>query len=268
MIRAHSGVRSTQRSLLVTGYSISAARRAVMPVKASGTKRKLAEGSIDPENKLARKNDSHLYTDDNPETTLHGTGFSDAAAAHGTIHLIRKRSLTYQFQVVNTMFHRAKHHPHPNARMQSAMDVFQEWLNEYKGKKQQATAFKTVKRPVVELCLKALDNGLVALADDSLPASEAYQAGLTWARIYVKMPTGKRLANTLTTTDPEQPDMDSLRTTHLQDLVPADSSVAKKQAWRLDEDGHRQLSDLHLRWLLFGYSPQESLALTCLQTLH
>lgn len=27
---------------------------------------------------------SHLYTDDNPETTLHGTGFKDAATADNT----------------------------------------------------------------------------------------------------------------------------------------------------------------------------------------
>lgn len=27
---------------------------------------------------------SHLYTDDNPETTLHGTGFKDAATANKT----------------------------------------------------------------------------------------------------------------------------------------------------------------------------------------
>lgn len=27
---------------------------------------------------------SHLYTDDNPETTLHGTGFKDAATAENT----------------------------------------------------------------------------------------------------------------------------------------------------------------------------------------
>lgn len=49
----------------------------------------------DPISKAARdkKNDpkpekdpktSHLYTDDNPETTLHGTGFKDAATAHKT----------------------------------------------------------------------------------------------------------------------------------------------------------------------------------------
>jgi hypothetical protein len=55
--------------------------------------------------------DSHLYTDDNPSTTLHGTGFKDAETANNTLELISKRSLTYQFQTINTLFHRARNHP-------------------------------------------------------------------------------------------------------------------------------------------------------------
>ena len=54
---------------------------------------------------------SHLYTDDNPKTTIHGTGFKDKAAAERTLDLIGQRSLIYQYQTVNTMFNRAKHHP-------------------------------------------------------------------------------------------------------------------------------------------------------------
>lgn len=59
--------------------------------------------------KAAFKTDSHLYTDDNPESTLHGTGFSSAETAERTIKLVSKRSRLYQFQVINTMYNRAKH---------------------------------------------------------------------------------------------------------------------------------------------------------------
>lgn len=237
-----------------------------MPAKVPA-KRKQEQGNIGTSTKTARKGDSHLYTDDNPESTLHGTGFADAAAAERTLHLIRRRSLTYQFQVVNTMYHRAKHHPHPNAQMQSATETFQTWLNEYQTKKQQLRKYKTVKRPLVEQCLKAVDSGLLAPTDTSLPTAKTFQAALGWAKTYISMPTGKRLANTLTTSDPQEPDMDSLRTTHLQQLVPADIAAAKKQSWRLDNEGHRQLSDLHLQWILFGYSPFERQAQACLQQL-
>ncbi|KAM0710300.1 hypothetical protein Q7P35_002662 [Cladosporium inversicolor] len=50
-----------------------------------------------PKEKATRKDagkKSHLYTDDNPSTTLHGTGFRDAETANNTISLISKRSLT------------------------------------------------------------------------------------------------------------------------------------------------------------------------------
>lgn len=236
-----------------------------MPLKQKAGSKRKGNPSDTAEPRDARKHDSHLYTDDNPESTLHGTGFADAAAADRTIHLIRKRSLTYQFQVVNTMFYRAKHHPHPNAQMQSAMDIFQTWLHEYQTRKEQLVKYKTAKRSLVEQCLKCDEAGQLAPADDSLTSSDTFQAALGWARRYVSMPTGKRLANTLTTSNPEEPDMDSLRTTYLQSLVPADKAAAKKQCWRLDKDGHRQLSDLHLQWILFGYSPAEGQALTHLQ---
>lgn len=48
--------------------------------------------------------DSHLYTDDNPKTTIHGTGFKDEEAAKRTLELIENRSLIYQFQTVNVRF--------------------------------------------------------------------------------------------------------------------------------------------------------------------
>ena len=44
-----------------------------------------------PKEKATRKDtgkNSHLYTDDNPSTTLHGTGFRDAETANNTLSLI------------------------------------------------------------------------------------------------------------------------------------------------------------------------------------
>ena len=88
--------------------------------------------------KTKNPKDSHLYTDDNPTTTIHGTGFKDKAAAERTLDLIKERSLIYQFQTVNTMYNRAKHHPAMKkkiegsagtADMRQAMEVFKNWLD-------------------------------------------------------------------------------------------------------------------------------------------
>lgn len=88
------------------------------------------DGEKAPTGKSKTGKDSHLYTDDNPTTTLKGTGFKDAATAKNTIELVSQRSLLYQFQTINTMYYRAKHHPHSasNLNMQAAMDVFEHWL--------------------------------------------------------------------------------------------------------------------------------------------
>ena len=52
----------------------------------------------------SKKSNSKLYTDDHPTLSLKGTGFKDVHTANKTIKLIEKRSLKYQYDVVNTMY--------------------------------------------------------------------------------------------------------------------------------------------------------------------
>ncbi len=82
--------------------------------------------------KVKSKKSLDLYTDLNPKTTIHGTGFKDIETAINTIKLISNRSLRYQFDVINTMYNRAKYHPHLTLEMKKAMKIFAKWLKEYK----------------------------------------------------------------------------------------------------------------------------------------
>lgn len=66
----------------------------------------------------------HLYNDFHPEKSLKNTGFKDAQSAEKTIKLVSKRSLRYQFDVINTMYNRAKFHPHKTKDMEDAMNIF------------------------------------------------------------------------------------------------------------------------------------------------
>ena len=75
--------------------------------------------------------DSTLYDNFHPEKSLKGTGFKNAKVALNTIKLISKISLKYQFDVVNTMYNRAKYHPHKTKDMEDAMKIFHKWLKEY-----------------------------------------------------------------------------------------------------------------------------------------
>lgn len=74
----------------------------------------------------------NLYTDDNPKTTIHGTGFASKEAANKTLELIKHRSLGYQFALVNTMYNRARYHPNVTKDMHEAMKVFMNFLYKYK----------------------------------------------------------------------------------------------------------------------------------------
>ena len=70
-----------------------------------------------------------LYSDYKPNTTLKGTGFKNAKTAKQTLKLIKDRDLTYQKRVIQTMYNRAKYHPHQTKQMQEAMQIFKSWLN-------------------------------------------------------------------------------------------------------------------------------------------
>ena len=81
--------------------------------------------------KTSKKNIS-LYKDDHPETSTKGTGFKDKQKAIDTLNIIKNRDLTYQKQVVTTMYNRAKYHPHQTADMKEAMEVYKKWLEKFK----------------------------------------------------------------------------------------------------------------------------------------
>lgn len=56
----------------------------------------------------------------------------DKIKAEHTIKKIKNKSMNYQFQVINTIYYIAKHHPHINKDMKEAMKIFKKWLDNYK----------------------------------------------------------------------------------------------------------------------------------------
>ncbi len=74
---------------------------------------------------------AQLYNDLHPDKSLKNTGFKNKSTAISTIKMVEKRSLRYQFDVINTMYNRAKYHPHINDDMKEAMSVFKKWLKNY-----------------------------------------------------------------------------------------------------------------------------------------
>ena len=92
-----------------------------------------------------------LYADHHPKTSIKGFGYANAEKARETLKKldwksrVKKKNIkedeikkkvdenpNYVIQVVITMYHRAKHHPHRTKGMEEAMEVFQEYLDKYK----------------------------------------------------------------------------------------------------------------------------------------
>ena len=78
----------------------------------------------------------HLYSDDNPGTTQKGTGFANAEAALRTTRLVEDRPPNKRIWTINTMLHRAKHHPHQTQGMRDAIAIFEDWIRKYKEEKE------------------------------------------------------------------------------------------------------------------------------------
>ena len=76
-----------------------------------------------------------LYEDYNPKTTIKNLGFKNKEKALYTINKIKDKKLTYQKNVINTMYNRAKYHPNRTKDMEEAMKVFKKYLDKRRTKK-------------------------------------------------------------------------------------------------------------------------------------
>ena len=72
-----------------------------------------------------------LYEDKHPKKSLKGTGYANKEKALYTINLIQKYDLTYQKQVIITMYNRAKYHRYQTQGMLDAMKIYKKWLKLY-----------------------------------------------------------------------------------------------------------------------------------------
>ena len=73
-----------------------------------------------------------LYTDENPATTIKGTGYKNKATAERTIRLTSQPGALYkQYWTIRAIRERAAHHSHSTAHMKEAIHVFDEWLKHY-----------------------------------------------------------------------------------------------------------------------------------------
>ncbi len=82
----------------------------------------------------------NLYTDDNPASTVEGLGFKDKQKAEESVEKVERLldegeiDLNHAKQICVTMEQRSKHHPHRNDDMKEAEKIWNNYLEELKGK--------------------------------------------------------------------------------------------------------------------------------------
>jgi hypothetical protein len=80
----------------------------------------------------------HLYTDDHPETTIHGLKFKDKEAAEASVNKLKnllkkgETSRQHAMQAAVSMEQRAKHHAKPTKDMKEAAEVWRAYVEELK----------------------------------------------------------------------------------------------------------------------------------------
>ena len=200
--------------------------------------------------KRGKGKDSHLYTDDNPATTLHGTGFKDLATAQKTLSLVSQRSLTYQFQTINTMYYRASGHAHKTPGMEAAMEVFREWLDKYPEAKDNLRANQGFK-PVLKK--EAVEKWLPRIRE------ELSEDDRRFAEVYCNLKKGARLANQLVEQGkPAGHDWECERYLALDRLVPegkeTEGGWESQQLWTTN----KQPTAEHLRLIAWAWTPAKA----------
>lgn len=79
-----------------------------------------------------------LFGSENSETTFTGGGFKDKEKAKETLRLLEGRDINYQYQVINSMYNRAKvilkrtKDAEKVKNLQEAVDTFGDWLDDYR----------------------------------------------------------------------------------------------------------------------------------------
>lgn len=95
-----------------------------------------------------RKNKGSLFSDDNPQYTVEGTGFKDKETTLKTLDDMHDRDITYQFQVINTMYHRNREvqkRTKDESRLKNLKEsekVLKSWLDNYRNKNRKNEMWK------------------------------------------------------------------------------------------------------------------------------
>ncbi|XP_072152498.1 uncharacterized protein Ude [Bemisia tabaci] len=106
--------------------------------KVKSEKRNAADSENDPKKAQSGWNNGKLFGTETTETTFQGAGFKDKQKALETIKLLEGRDIAYQYNIINSMYNRAKvilkrtNDKEKIQNLSEAIDTFAAWIDDYK----------------------------------------------------------------------------------------------------------------------------------------
>nr|CAD7611140.1 unnamed protein product [Timema genevievae] len=119
---------------------------------------------------------SHLFGTETTETTFQGAGFKDKDKALETIKMLEGRDISFQFQVINSMYHRAKviikrtKDAEKVQNLTEAIETFQVWLDDYRAHSRAKENFTYLPLETVEAYERLAEKYGVSQAVNSRPS--------------------------------------------------------------------------------------------------
>ena len=197
-----------------------------------------------------------LFGSETTETTFQGAGFKDKEKALETFQLLEGRDITFQFQIINSMFHRAKvihkrtKDPEKLRNLTEAIETFEAWLNDYR-------SHSRAKENLTYLPLEVVE-AFQPLADKYGVKTEVPGVEASFLKVYRDADGDLKKLRVLKVnpTDEKSVTWDVHRNKHLKPLVDNIKGDDAPPLYRTEEKVKGLPTKEHVELVMWGYSPE------------
>ena len=205
-----------------------------------------------------------LFSDKNPGTTVKGLGYQNKKKAEFTVKNMLNRDITYQFQVINTMYNRGLEtikRTKDNEKIKDLKEgniIFKKWLKDYKDKNRSEEMYHYLPLEVV--------NKMEALADyynisrKARGLEKPVKSDKGFLQIYREVKGDiKKLRNYPVRKDlPEGQTWDRHRNNYCKRRLSMIKNMKKPLLFHKEGNLKGLPTILHTNMIMWGYSPEKN----------
>lgn len=213
-------------------------------------------GAANGEKKSSGWSGGQLFGSETTETTFQGAGFKDKEKALETLQLLEGRDVTFQFQIINSMFHRAKvihkrtKDPEKLRNLSEAIETFENWLNDYRSHSRAKENLTYLPLDVVE--------AFQPLADKYGVKTEVSGVDISFLKAYREADGDLKKLRVLKVNPDDEKSItwDVHRNKYLKPLVDRVKGDDAPPLYRTEEKVRGVPTKEHVELVMWGYSPE------------